>query len=162
MIQNTNASERRDSQRQLQVKGGTFSNEERWGIVGGMIKFLMQVKGGISSHLWLAESHLWLAPTRRWRMWISIVYITNTPPPPSIHHPSTIHGTVMYTIKYSMDLPTYPDNLPEPTDNLPGPTDSLHEPTCSFRILTKPYQAIPNHTMTSPTKFHNFDKISQF
>ena len=35
--------------------------------------------------------------------------------------------------------PVHPDNLPEPTDNLP-------EPTCSFRIWTKPYKAIPNHT----------------
>ena len=31
---------------QLQVKGGTFSNDERWGIVGGWCKILVQVKGG--------------------------------------------------------------------------------------------------------------------
>ena len=58
--------------------------------------------------------------------------------------------------------PIHPDNLPEPKDNLPEPTYNLPEPTHSFRILTKPNQAIPNHTMSSPTKFHNLNQISQF
>ena len=53
------------------------------------------------------------------------------------------------------DLLTRPYNLPNQIDNHP-------EPACSFRILTKTYQAIPNHTMTTPTKFHNFHKILQF
>ena len=58
--------------------------------------------------------------------------------------------------------PKYPENLGEPKDNLPEPTDNLPEPSYSFIISIKPHQAIPNHTMTNPTKFHNFHKISQF
>ena len=84
---------------QLQVKGGMFYNDERWGIVGGWCKKIMQVKGGISSLLWLAESLLWLAPSRRWRLWISIVYITNTPPPtPPVHHPLYTHTDLLCTL----------------------------------------------------------------
>ena len=87
------------SEWQLQVKGGMFYNDERWGIVGGWCKKIMQVKGGISSLLWLAESLLWLAPSRRWRLWISIVYITNTPPPtPPVHHPLSTHTDLLCTL----------------------------------------------------------------
>ena len=65
------------------------------------------------------------------------------------------------------NLPTWPTHPPSHQtdfkhthpDNLLGPTHNLPEPTRSFRILTKPYKAIPS--LTSPTKFHNFYEIWQ-
>ena len=57
------------------------------------------------SRLWWQKSRLSWHPRFRWRRWFSIVYITQHPPPPLLHHyhsPHPLHRTVMYTIKYSM------------------------------------------------------------
>ena len=57
------------------------------------------------SRLWWQKSRLSWHPRFRWRRWFSIVYITQHPPPPLLHHyhsPHPLHITVMYTIKYSM------------------------------------------------------------
>ena len=75
------------------------------------------------------------------------------PYPPELHSPVTYFPPLTYPPicpTHPPDFkPIHPDYLPEPTHNLP-------EPTCSFRISTKPYKAIPNHT-----EFEKSDQISQ-
>ena len=61
---------------------------------------------------------------------------------PNHTRPYQMPHTVLSTMPHTV-LSTMPHTI---LSTLPEPKDDLHEPTCSFRILTKPYKAIPNHT----------------